>query len=136
MNYKEAKKKALIEFHKTYIRELVKETKNNISKAARLAGLDRSNFRRLMKSTGLKVCVRCGEPIEFKDTRYEMQISLSDHGAGPRCKDNYACEKRYGASFEKCPKCDSPKPHLHPAVQHGGEVGVCDHPFHLRTQGE
>jgi hypothetical protein len=31
---------------------------------------------------------------------------------------------------QKCPKCQSPAPHLHPAVQHGGEVGVCPDAFH------
>jgi hypothetical protein len=30
----------------------------------------------------------------------------------------------------RCPKCDSPQAHLHPAVQHEGEVQQCDDPFH------
>lgn len=30
----------------------------------------------------------------------------------------------------KCPTCDSPAPHLHPAVQHEGEVEVCRNAFH------
>lgn len=30
----------------------------------------------------------------------------------------------------RCPRCDSAYPHLHPAVQSGGEVQVCTHPFH------
>lgn len=30
----------------------------------------------------------------------------------------------------KCPKCNSPSPQLHPAVQLGGECHVCDHDFH------
>jgi hypothetical protein len=30
-----------------------------------------------------------------------------------------------------CPTCGSSKPHLHPAVQHGGEVVLCADPFHL-----
>lgn len=32
-----------------------------------------------------------------------------------------------------CPTCQSPAPHLHPAVQHGGECQVCKDPFHCRV---
>jgi Zn finger protein HypA/HybF involved in hydrogenase expression len=31
----------------------------------------------------------------------------------------------------RCPRCDSPDPQLHPAVQHGGEVQPCPHRFHM-----
>lgn len=31
---------------------------------------------------------------------------------------------------ERCPRCDSPRPGLHPAVQHEGEVEICRHPWH------
>lgn len=31
---------------------------------------------------------------------------------------------------DSCPQCGSPKPQLHPAVQVGGEVGVCLNTFH------
>lgn len=34
--------------------------------------------------------------------------------------------------MNECPKCTSTAPHLHPAVQHGGEVGLCTDPFHLQ----
>ena len=33
--------------------------------------------------------------------------------------------------MDRCPRCDSPQPHLHPAVQAEGEVEVCAHDFHL-----
>lgn len=33
--------------------------------------------------------------------------------------------------MSKCPTCASPQPHLHPAVQHGGEVELCTDEFHL-----
>ena len=36
----------------------------------------------------------------------------------------------------KCPRCDSPKPHLHPAVQHEGEVQVCRDDFHRRVTSQ
>ncbi len=34
-------------------------------------------------------------------------------------------------SNERCPRCNSPQPHLHPAVQFEGEVEICTHRFHL-----
>lgn len=36
----------------------------------------------------------------------------------------------------RCPTCDSPAPHLHPAVQHEGEVQVCRDAFHDRATPE
>lgn len=30
-----------------------------------------------------------------------------------------------------CPRCGSPEPHLHPAVQIEGEVEICTDDFHL-----
>jgi hypothetical protein len=37
---------------------------------------------------------------------------------------------------EKCPSCQSHAPHLHPAVQHEGEVTLCRDEFHLRVTPE
>lgn len=33
----------------------------------------------------------------------------------------------------KCPSCESPAPHLHPAVQHEGEVQLCKDKWHAST---
>lgn len=33
--------------------------------------------------------------------------------------------------MKHCPRCDSPQPHLHPAVQFEGEVQPCAHDYHL-----
>lgn len=35
-----------------------------------------------------------------------------------------------GERGARCPRCGSPEPHLHPAVQFEGEVQPCDHPWH------
>jgi hypothetical protein len=32
--------------------------------------------------------------------------------------------------MDRCPRCQSPAPNLHPAMQHEGEVQPCSHPFH------
>jgi hypothetical protein len=32
---------------------------------------------------------------------------------------------------DRCPTCNSNRPHMHPAVQHEGEVEICTDDFHL-----
>jgi len=32
---------------------------------------------------------------------------------------------------KRCPRCNSPEPHLHPAMQFEGEVQTCLHEYHL-----
>jgi DNA-binding NtrC family response regulator len=51
MTYAEAKKRLLAEFNDAYVFSLLKATQGNVSEAARRAGVDRSNFRRLMRGT-------------------------------------------------------------------------------------
>lgn len=53
--YHEAREKSLAKFHEKYIIYLLKRTKGNISAAALKAGLDRSNFRKLMKKYHVKM---------------------------------------------------------------------------------
>ncbi len=47
--YAEAKRRLLAQFDDSYTRELLRRAHGNMSEAARRAGLDRSNFRRLIK---------------------------------------------------------------------------------------
>jgi two-component system, NtrC family, response regulator HydG len=47
--YREAKELAMEEFEREYFTTLLDRTQNNVSEAARRAGLDRSNFRRAMR---------------------------------------------------------------------------------------
>ena len=47
--FRQAKERAVLAFENEYIVALLKQTRGNISEAARIAGLDRSNFRRIIK---------------------------------------------------------------------------------------
>lgn len=40
------------------------------------------------------------------------------------------------ASVSMCPRCYSPQPHLHPAVQAEGEVQLCCHEFHRQVTAQ
>jgi two-component system, NtrC family, response regulator AtoC len=55
MAYPEAKKRILAEFNDAYVGALLKSTTGNMSEAARRSGLDRSNFRRLVRTTAIDV---------------------------------------------------------------------------------
>ena len=48
-SYKEAKNRALTSFNRAYLSSLLKEAKGNISFASERAGMDRSNFKKLIK---------------------------------------------------------------------------------------
>ena len=47
--YPDAKKKVLADFDVAYVREALRRSSGNVSEAARLSGLDRSNFRRVLR---------------------------------------------------------------------------------------
>ncbi|MDX1386864.1 MAG: hypothetical protein R3257_04685, partial [bacterium] len=47
--YKEAKTKALELFNKSYLQRLLKQTGGNITLASHRAGMDRSNFKKIIR---------------------------------------------------------------------------------------
>jgi transcriptional regulator of acetoin/glycerol metabolism len=51
LSYSDAKKAALAAFNDAYVARILERTNGNVSEAARRSGLDRSNFRRLLRST-------------------------------------------------------------------------------------
>jgi DNA-binding NtrC family response regulator len=53
MGYPDAKKRVLAEFNDAYVSALLASTSGNMSEAARRSGLDRSNFRRLVRTTSV-----------------------------------------------------------------------------------
>jgi hypothetical protein len=59
---------------------------------------------------------------------YAMGFTRRDPHAGDRPRQPTVQEARAKAGH--CPMCDSPAPHLHPAVQYEGEVSPCADPFH------
>ncbi len=57
--FRDAKERALELFERRYVESLLRRASGNVSEAARRAGLDRSNFRRLMARYGVR-------PEEFR----------------------------------------------------------------------
>jgi DNA-binding NtrC family response regulator len=55
----EAKRRASSAFEKRYLTRVMEKSKGSVSEAARMAGLDRTNFRRLLQRHGL-------DPVTFK----------------------------------------------------------------------
>jgi len=51
--YSDAKKRALVAFNVKYISGLLKKTSGNITFSAEMAGMDRSNFKKLIKKYGI-----------------------------------------------------------------------------------
>ncbi|MGH7283909.1 MAG: sigma-54-dependent transcriptional regulator [Polyangiaceae bacterium] len=49
--YAEAKRRAMLAFDESYVKATMERAQGNVSSAARIAGLDRSNFRRLIKKS-------------------------------------------------------------------------------------
>ncbi len=51
LTYAEAKRRILLDFNAAYVAALIRGTERNMSEAARRSGLDRANFRRLVRMT-------------------------------------------------------------------------------------
>jgi two-component system response regulator HydG len=51
--FSDAKRQAVTAFEQGYLTRVLREAKGSVSEAARLAGLDRANFRRLMQRYGM-----------------------------------------------------------------------------------
>ncbi|MCC6596920.1 MAG: hypothetical protein IT477_10470 [Rhodanobacteraceae bacterium] len=60
--YADAKDRALDAFHKAYLLGMIRRAGGNISEAARRAGLDRSNFRRVLRRYGVTGTTVVGTP--------------------------------------------------------------------------
>jgi DNA-binding NtrC family response regulator len=53
MAFKDAKARAIADFERRYVRDMLKRTEGNLSQAARLAGQDRSAFGKLARKHGI-----------------------------------------------------------------------------------
>jgi transcriptional regulator with GAF, ATPase, and Fis domain len=60
IGFKTAKAKAVAEFERCYVSDLLERTEGNISRAARLAGQDRSAFGKLVRKHGLNRAPEAG----------------------------------------------------------------------------
>ncbi len=54
LDYNEAKKRMLNKFNHTYIAELLKKSDDNLTVAAERAGMDRSNFKKILRKYGFE----------------------------------------------------------------------------------
>jgi DNA-binding NtrC family response regulator len=68
MAYPDAKKRVLSEFNDAYVGALLRSTGGNMSEAARRSGLDRSNFRRLVRTTSVDAATRSTRTPSDDDT--------------------------------------------------------------------
>jgi len=68
MTYAQAKRLTLTAFDRRYLHGLMRKASGNITAAANLAGLDRSNFRRLLKQYSLAPARSNGFAEEFEES--------------------------------------------------------------------
>ncbi|MBK7396448.1 MAG: hypothetical protein IPJ34_09150 [Myxococcales bacterium] len=51
--FTDARERAVEAFERQYVQAILRRTEGNVSEAARRAGMDRANFRRVMRRLGL-----------------------------------------------------------------------------------
>jgi DNA-binding NtrC family response regulator len=59
--YGDAKSRAVAAFEQAYLHDMLARAEGNIAAAARLAGLDRSNFRRLLERYEIDISTHQGD---------------------------------------------------------------------------
>ncbi len=79
------------------------------------------------------LAVRRGDLTAEERAADQTGISVGADGVFVECS-TCGVKRRSGSpcGCSVCPTCASPKPRLHPAVQHGGEVEICKDAFHSR----
>lgn len=89
----------------------------------------------LDKHDGQKAAVNIVQVMDA-DGRYpsDTQPATTTTTTAAPADNNHAAPQAHDGSH--CPRCDSPAPHLHPAMQYGGEVQPCSHPFHEKNTPE
>ncbi|QGT55147.1 hypothetical protein SEA_FORZA_186 [Gordonia phage Forza] len=82
--------------------------------------------------------------LHWRDDRHIFERLCPAHGTGHPDPDQFAFWEKTDQEWQKvhgccgccrpkpleCPTCTSPNPKLHPAVQHEGEVHICNDTFH------
>lgn len=72
-------------------------------------------------------------PLDERRCATEGHDYARGYGVTPYCKRCGAAEPQERP--KRCPRCDSPDPKLHPAMQFEGEVQPCEHPWHGEHAG-
>jgi len=75
----EARKLILDAFTKNYLVALLQATKGNVSEAARRAGIDRSNFRRLIRELLGEIPLECREPAPKRTPIFDKKAAANAH---------------------------------------------------------
>ena len=93
----EAKRRASAVFEKRYLMRVMERSKGSVSEAARLAGLDRTNFRRLLQRHGIDA-----DDVQVARRRRRQSSTASPSRTAPRRADRSSGNRspsRAGAPF-------------------------------------